>query len=49
MEKDIYTLELGEGTTMAEYRVLRVPGGWLFRFGFGHTMVFVPYSEEFIH
>lgn len=49
MEKDIYTIELGESIRMGEYHVMRVPAGWLFRFKFGHTMMFVPYSEEFIH
>lgn len=49
---DIYKLLLHEERSFSDVRIMRVPGGWIYRFwdiqndcdGQG---VFVPYSDEF--
>ena len=49
MMKDIYTLELHESCSVANYvTVFRVAGGWIYKFGNDKVRVFVPFNKEFI-
>ena len=42
--KNIYNLKLHEECIIDGFRILRVPGGWLYKMG--HP-VFVPFNNEF--
>jgi len=48
MTKSIFNLDIHESTDYEEFRVTRVPGGWIYRFGntasktMTSTGVFVP-------
>jgi hypothetical protein len=52
-EKDIYKLQLHDMITAPEFTILRVPGGWIYRFWDFVTKelspvgVFVPFDDEF--
>ena len=50
---DIYKMKLGEffePDVKINYHIVRVPGGWIYRFwnSSQYDPVFVPYNEEFI-
>lgn len=49
--KEIYGFKMHEGKMYKGFTVLRVPGGWIYRFGIISegplSTVFVPYSNEF--
>lgn len=53
MEKTIYELELHKRCTIPELEIIRVPGGWLYRFWdyekqlYSTTATFVPYNNDF--
>ena len=48
MNKSIFKLALHESILLREYRIMRVPGGWIYRFKdinseqYGTTGIFVP-------
>lgn len=50
-EKTIYELELHESTGGDNYRITRVPGGWVYQIQsweeLSMAMTFVPYNNEF--
>lgn len=50
-EKSIYKLQLHESTSGDNYRITRVPGGWIYQMQsweeVSMTMTFVPYNNEF--
>lgn len=51
MEKDIYAMKLHETIQIMigglNYRIIRVPGGWLYRYNNDETSVFVLFNNEF--
>ena len=52
MPKGVHELKLHERTTQGALEVLRVPGGWIYSWAWGHErlegaqLVFVPYSND---
>lgn len=50
MENEIYNLKLHEETSINDTNIIRVPGGWIYRYDLGSGYIqntFVPYSDEF--
>ena len=45
----IYKLKLHEITTQSFFKILRVPGGWIYTYvrEDGPTSTFVPFNDEF--